>query len=329
MDELDDPRVLFDDSAVIDVGAREVIRATGGDRIAFLHRLLTGDVVGTPVGGGSRSLLLNLKGHVVSDLRVFVLAHEVRLVVAAGQGTATAQALNKYAIMDDFAASPDPDPTLGLLAVHGPRAIERLGAAGVAVPGELGRGALWSHEEVPWPGGPIWAVHARACGAEGIWLFAPDTARAAIAARLAQAGVRRLTPAIAEALRIENGEPVWGAEITEDYFPMEIGLDRAIDYGKGCYLGQEPIVRIRDRGHINWRLVRLRLREDVIPTKGDPLESDLKPRAGRITSAGRLPGETPAALALLHVSVPEGAEVRIKHGEELLLAEVQAITPAA
>jgi folate-binding protein YgfZ len=172
-------------------------------------------------------------------------------------------------------------------------------------------------------------VHARASGADGIWLFAPDTVRASVNARLGAAGVRRLAPSIAEALRIDNGEPAWGVEITDDYFPMEIGLDPAIDYSKGCYLGQEPIVRIRDRGHINWRLVRLRVHEDVIPTRGDPLESDLKPRAGRVTSAARLPGEAPAALALLHVSIPAGSEVRIKHGEAVLMADVQAVPPAA
>jgi folate-binding protein YgfZ len=327
MDEVDDQRVLFDDCAVLDVGGREVIRATGRDRIAFLHRLLTGNVVGTPVGGGSRSLLLNLKGHVVSDLRLFVFPDEVRLVVAAGQGGPTAEALSKYAIMDDFAATPD--LAVGLLALHGPRAAERLAAAGVPVSADLGR-ALWSHEEVPWAGGgAIWAVHARAFGAEGIWLFAPDTVRAAIAGRLSAVRVGRLAPAIGEALRIENGEPVWGVEITDDYFPMEIGLDPAIDYTKGCYLGQEPIVRIRDRGHINWRLVRLRVRDDVIPAKGDPLESDAKPRAGRVTSAARLPGEAPAALALLHVSVPTGSQVRIKHGETVLNAEVQPVPPVA
>jgi len=328
MDEVDDPRAVFDDCAVVDAGGREVIRASGGDRVAFLQRLLTGDVAGTPAGGGSRSLLLNLKGHVVSDLRVFVLPQEVRLVVAAGQGAPTAAALAKYAIMDDFAATPD--PTLGLLAVHGPHAVERLTAAGVALPADLAQGALWSHQEVSWAGhGEVWAVHARAFGAAGIWLFAPDTVRASVAAKLTAAGVRRLAPAIAEALRIENGEPAWGVEITDEYFPMEIGLDPAIDYSKGCYLGQEPIVRIRDRGHINWRLVRLRVRDDVIPAKGDLLESDLKPRAGRVTSAARLPGDAPAALALLHVSVPAGTEVKIKHGESLLSAEVQAITPVA
>jgi folate-binding protein YgfZ len=328
MDEVDDPRALFDDSAVMDVGGREIIRTTGADRIPFLHRLLTGNVTATPVGGGSRSLLLNLKGHVVSDLRLFVFPDEVRLVVAAGQGGPTAQALAKYAIMDDFTATPD--SSLGLLAVHGPRAAERLAAAGVAVPPDFARGALWSHQEVSWPGGgAIWVVHARASGAEGIWLFASDIVRASLVARLAAAGVRRLAPAIAEALRIDNGEPAWGAEITDEYFPMEVGLDPAIDYTKGCYLGQEPIVRIRDRGHINWRLVRLRVRDDVIPARGDPLESDAKPRAGRVTSAARLPGESPAALALLHVSVPAGAEVRIKHGDVLLTAEVQAVPPAA
>jgi folate-binding protein YgfZ len=161
-----------------------------------------------------------------------------------------------------------------------------------------------------------------------LWLFAAEPARATLEERLAAAGVRRLAPAVAEALRIENGEPAWGVEITDDYFPMEIGLDPAIDYSKGCYLGQEPIVRIRDRGHINWRLVRLRVRDDVIPDRGDALESDLKPRAGRVTSAGRLPGESPAALALVHMSVPVGAEVRVRHGETVLLAEVQAVPPA-
>jgi folate-binding protein YgfZ len=165
-------------------------------------------------------------------------------------------------------------------------------------------------------------VRARALGADGIWVFGPPDERAALEERLAGAGVRRLAPEVVEALRVEAGEPAWGAEIKDEYFPMEIGLDGAIDYSKGCYLGQEPIVRIRDRGHINWRLVRLRLRDGDLPAAGDALESDLKPRAGRVTSAGRLAGQPAMALALLHVSVPAGSEVRIKHGERALPAEV-------
>ena len=75
---------------------------------------------------------------------------------------------------------------------------------------------------------------------------------------------------------------------------------------KGCYLGQEPIVRIRDRGHINWRLVGLEIDGPRDPAAQDAIESDVKPKAGRVTSAARLPGGRGVALALLHVSVPDG-----------------------
>ena len=133
-----------------------------------------------------------------------------------------------------------------------------------------------------------------------------------------------LAPDAAEAARIAAMEPRAGAEITPDYFPMEVGLSGAIDYGKGCYLGQEPIVRIRDRGHINWRLCGLDVEGDVDATAGDALESDSKPKAGRVTSAARLPGGAGVALATVHVSVPVGGAIRIRHGEALLSARVRA-----
>jgi folate-binding protein YgfZ len=315
-----DSRLVLDGSALVDTGALEIVRAGGADRIAFLHRLLTGDITGIPVGAGRRSLLLNLKGHVVSDMRVFPRADGVWLVVAPGQGQPTATALAGYAIMDDFTAAVE--PALAPLGLLGPGSTAALVAAGVALPPDWLARAPWSHEDVDAPGGRVWAVRARALGADGTWIFAEPKVRDELLAGLAGAGVRRLAPAVAEALRIDNGEPAWGLEITPDYFPMEIGLDGALDYGKGCYLGQEPIVRIRDRGHINWRLVRLQARDIAapVPARGDALESDVKPRAGRVTSAAQLPGAAPVALAVLHVSIPAGTEVRIRHGEATIAA---------
>src|SRR5262249_24441896 len=102
----------------------------------------------------------------------------------------------------------------------------------------------------------------------------------------------------------------------------------AIDYGKGCYLGQEPIVRIRDRGHINWRLVGLDVVGPRDPAPHDPLESEVKPKAGRVTSVGRLPAGGGVALAMLHTSVGVGATVHIRHGDERIDERVRAETPA-
>jgi folate-binding protein YgfZ len=325
MQETVDPEVLRAGAALIDTGGLELIRATGGDRVAFLQRLLSAKVEGLAPGEGRRNLLLTIKGQVVADLRVFMRAEDLRLVAAPGQGAPAAAALSRYAIMDDFAATVVAD--WRVLALQGAAADASLAAAGVAVP-ELGQ--PWAHADVDSALGQLWLVRSRVCGADGFWVWGAEAALEPLRERLASAGVPRLRPDVAEALRIVAGEPKFGAEITPDYFPMEVGLGSAIEYGKGCFLGQEPIVRIRDRGHINWRLVGLRLLDDVEPTPGDRLESEAKPKAGRVTSAGRLPGGLPVALGLVHVSVPAGAEVRVVHGEGAgARAEVVALADSA
>ena len=165
----------------------------------------------------------------------------------------------------------------------------------------------------------------RELGAEGYWVAGPLDVMFA-RELLEGIQVRELSETATEAARIAALEPRWGAEITPDYFPMEVGLADAIDYAKGCYLGQEPIVRLRDRGHINWRLVSLDIVDNlgpIDPAPGDALESDTKPKAGKITSVGRFPDGRGVALAMLHVSLPVGADVRVKHAETTLPARVR------
>jgi folate-binding protein YgfZ len=300
-------------AAIVPVGDWQLAHATGNDRITFLHRLVTGRVEGLAPGEGTRALLLTVKGHIVSDLRVAVDADRLHLVLPPGQGETTVAALSRYAVMDDFEVR----LAVGarLLAVHGPASEERLRAAGVAVPeGFLARPRL-AHAPAASAAGPLWLLRERAAGAAGIWCFGDQAVIAALEASLGEAGVVALDAVEAEVLRIRAGEPRFGAEIVADYFPMEVGLSGAIDYTKGCYLGQEPIVRIRDRGHLNWRLVTLVADQTGPVAVGDRLEADIKPKAGRITSVAALPGQPAVALGMLHVSVPVGTPVRIKPGQ--------------
>jgi len=298
----------------------ELVVARGADRVRFLNSIVTGPVASTPEGGGCRSALLTPKGHVVVDLTIFVRPDDVWILAPAGQGDATAAALTRYAIMDDFAAVRKPG--FAELAVLGPEAGRKLVAAGLA-PNEaaLPGPAPFAHATL----GELWVVRARELGADGYWVSGGGPA--VIAARAAlegRAGVRELSAPAAEAARVAALEGRWGAEITPDYFPMEVGLSGAIDYEKGCYLGQEPIVRLRDRGHINWRLVQLDLQgNDIDVAAGDLLESDAKPKAGKVTSAARFPGGRAVALAMLHISVPVGADVRVKRGEATVVAHVR------
>ena len=293
---------------------RELVVATGVDRIRFLHGLVTGNVAGTEPGRGCRAALLTPKGQVVSDLRIFVRPNDVRIVVDAGQAAPLATALGRYAIMDDFAAAPVPE--FSFFPLLGPAAPTRLAAAGVDV-GALANAPPLAHAEV----GRFWIARAREFGAEGFWIGGAPADVASLREKLA-ADVPELDAAVAEAARIDALEPRFGAEITADYFPMEVGLAGAIDYTKGCYLGQEPIVRVRDRGHINWRLVGLDVVGAADPRPGDPLTSDLKPKAGKVTSAARLPDGRGVALAMAHVSLPVGAIVRI--GPDAIEARIRA-----
>jgi tRNA-modifying protein YgfZ len=291
---------------------RDVMVATGADRVRFLHGIVTANVAGTPVGGACHATLLTAKANVVAEMRIFVRADELFIVGAQGQGLTIAAALTRYAIMDDFSVAPA--DAYAVHAVLGPQADARLAAAGVVTDAVRDQ-PVWSHAEVPGPGGTFWLVRARQLGADGYWLGGPAERVAAVMALLRAAGVVDFDPAAAEVARISAGEPAWGHEITDEYFPMEVGLGDTIDYTKGCFLGQEPIVRIRDRGHINWRLVRLDVEPagdgDRAPASGDRLQSETKPKAGRITSAAHLPGGRGVALAVAHVSVPPGATVTI------------------
>jgi len=313
--------VLEREAVVRAATGRELIVATGADRSRFLGGIVTGNVAGTPVGGGCLSALLTPKGHVVTDMRMFVREGDIWIVVDAGQAETVAGALSRYAIMDDFAAAARAD--MAFSALLGPAAAARLAAIG-ADPGTVATAPPLAHTQIATPDGELWIARVRELGADGFWLGAPPSVLDAVHARLAAAGTPELEPAAAEAARIVALEPRFGAEITQDYFPMEVGLGPAIDYAKGCYLGQEPIVRIRDRGHINWRLVSLDVTGPVDPAASDPIESDAKPKAGRVTSAGRLPDGRGVALAMLHTSIAVGETVRIRRGEERIDARVRA-----
>ena len=113
-----------------------------------------------------------------------------------------------------------------------------------------------------------------------------------------------------ELLRIRAGTPRFGRELDDRVLPAEAGLDeRAISFSKGCYPGQEPVARLRYRGHANRRLRVLELETDELPEYDAEIRHDGKP-VGRVTSAAR-DGERVAALGFVRVEVPDDGELDV------------------
>jgi tRNA-modifying protein YgfZ len=318
--ETSDPHQLREDVVRVDLGGLAVLRGTGADRMGFLHRLTTGSVQGTSVGAGCFSLLLDSKGHIMGDLRICVRDEDLRLVMAGAAGQGIVAALTRYAVMDDFALAVERE--IAMNALYGPRSAEVLRQAGVGVPAGFEAKPAWSHADADSPWGKLWLVCSHDLGADGIWVFGSSAAASALAATLETASIPILAQQVAEALRIEAGEPRFGHEITGETFPMEVGLAGALDQKKGCYLGQETIVRVRDRGLIRRRLVGLRLAGEGMPAMGDGIAFEQNSSTGRVTSVGQIPGHPAVTLALLATSVPVGAEVQITHDADTLPARV-------
>jgi tRNA-modifying protein YgfZ len=114
-----------------------------------------------------------------------------------------------------------------------------------------------------------------------------------------------------ERRRIEAGVPRWGREIDDRVLPAEAGLDEThVSFSKGCYPGQEPVARLRYRGHPNRGLRVLEL--DDVPEYDAELVHEGKV-VGRVTSAAKRPDGTVVALAYVRTEVPVDARLELAH----------------
>jgi folate-binding protein YgfZ len=131
---------------------------------------------------------------------------------------------------------------------------------------------------------------------------------------------------VVEIIRLENGIPAWGAELTTATLPPEAGphLLAAISYTKGCYVGQETIARLKSVGHVNRTLVFLRSESDVPPAPGAKLKHDDR-EVGVVTSAGFSP-RLERGIALGYVPHTLAAEGGVFHANDLSLTIVPSLS---
>ena len=137
--------------------------------------------------------------------------------------------------------------------------------------------------------GDVTVIADRRFDVPGFELHVPIAQAEGWRERVADAGLTPVTRADFEVLRVESKVPIDGPELNLDTFPMEARLDHAIDYRKGCYIGQEVITRATTQGSVRHLLVGLDLGEDAnaAPPVGAKLwpEGEAKKPVGEITSA--------------------------------------------
>ena len=290
---------LLSGCGLYDLSWRAKIVVSGGDRVRWLNGMATNNVRDLALGHGVYAFLLNAQGHIQADLYVFQRGDSLLVDTERGQREKTLQLFDRYIIADDVEIA-DISDKLTALGLTGPESRNVMERAGIAVP-DL---THLQFADVAWEQETVTLLRSGEEVRESwqIWI-APEHVGELWEALL-KAGARPTGTAALNLFRISRGIPQFGVDIRERDLPQETGQTRALNFTKGCYLGQEIVERIRSRGAVH-RLFTAFAVEGTLPEPGAKIlagENTEEKEVGEITSSAILPlpgGDRPVALGYL------------------------------
>ena len=249
----------FEGAALVPLLGVTPLRLTGADRVEFLHGQVSNEVKRLAVGGASRALMLNVKGHALAGMHIYKREGDLFVATEGGAGSRVVRELRAHIIFDQVELT-DLSDTITSLTLQGE------GAAGVVkeVLGEVPEPGRFV--QPPFEGAKVLVGEVKRSRNDGYDLHvlvkdAPALFEALLGAGAAPAGEDALTLA-----RVVAGLPAAETEGGEGVLPQEAGLEPLLSYRKGCYLGQEIMARIEARGTVRRELRRLRL--SALPAAG-------------------------------------------------------------
>lgn len=257
-------------------GLYDLVWFSGPDAISFLESLLSQNIEVQEPGTVRRSFLLGPRGKITALLWVLRDTERVGLVTDAGYGQVVADTLSRYRIRVKVEVEPETRP---LTTVVGPES----------------------------PALEGWV------DSDGVLTAPLPLAGNTRSLTTAEPNLRPVGEIAWTAVRVEAGEPVMGVDVDEGTIPQETGLvPEAVDFTKGCFLGQELVARIDSRGHVNQRLMGVIVTTNVIPPSGAEIVAEDK-TVGKLTSpAESLTLRSPVGLALIRREVEAGAAVTVR-----------------
>jgi len=292
-------RALLEGCGLFDMSWQAKLVLTGEDRVRWLNGMVTNNVRDLAVGHGVYNFVLTAQGRIVADLVAYNRGDFLLVTSDRAQGAAITEIFDRYIIMDDVEVA-DISDKLSAVGVAGPQAANTLQKAGIEIPqlpkegncgpptgidaGQLEPGAV---VDLTWQGIGISVArntHPNWDGYE-IW-FAAEQADTVWDA-LVIAGATPLGSEALELYRIARGVPRFGLDISQRDLPQETEQKHALNFTKGCYIGQEIVERIRARAILHRTFTGF-LVEGEPPQPGTKVQADGK-NIGEITSAARVP----------------------------------------
>jgi len=318
--------IITDGAGWVDRSGRGRLRLGGADAAVFLQGLLTNDIKALEPRQGTYAVLLTPQGRMVADFRIYRRDDAFVADVAPGTAADLAARFDSMIFAEDLVVT-DITAQTALVSVVGREAADR-----VAHALDLDQGEVEALEPLAQiEAGAGFVIRADLADVPMFDIWMPAGMRGDVLKRLEKAGVEPVSDALLETLRIEAARPAFGIDMTSETIPLEAGLlERAISTSKGCYVGQEVIIRVLHRGggRVARRLVQMTVEVtdavqpgDVVRARAEPATSPtgaardagritscaFSPKHGRTVALGYVPRELAEPGVALAVETSDGA----------------------
>lgn len=280
---------LVTSAGVYDLGYKAYLQVTGGDRLRWLNGMVTNAIQTLPEGRFNYSFLLNAQGRIQGDANIYRAADSLIIQTDRSQIARLTAHLDHFIIMDDVELNLL-DASRTAIGIAGPLAPQALSALGLAIPEE---GAFVTSSI---NNATVTFVHACNPLIPHFEIWMPTPALPEIWEALEKAQATPCGIAAIEALRIIEATPLYGVDIQDRHLAQETAQSRALNFNKGCYLGQEIVERIRSRAQVHRTLRQFSL--ENAPAALNPGESlDLNAEGAERNPVGEL-------TSLAHYALP-------------------------
>jgi folate-binding protein YgfZ len=307
----DEYRLIREGAAIGATAPRQQIALTGKDRASYLQGLLTNDIEALTAGTGCYAAWLTPQGRMLTDMHVLESETLMLLDVPAATAATTRDRLEQFIFSEDVQVAMLSEQ-LDSVWVHGPAAAAALErtltsrhASGTDLEAnQVASLATWGayrHAQFWFAAAPVSVARIDQLGVPGYCVYVERALAAALTTALESAGAVSVSEAAIDAARVEAAYPLFGQDMNDEIIPLEAGIEgRAISFSKGCYVGQEIVIRVlhRGQGRVAKKLVPLRF-SGVLPDASSRLHAGDKD-IGYVTSVAQSPHLGPIGLGYVH-----------------------------
>jgi folate-binding protein YgfZ len=260
-------------AGLIDLSERGRIRVSGSEATMFLNGLVTNDVKSLAENRWMPAVFPTVQGRLIGVVRIARVKDGFLIDTERVSHEAVLKTISRFTMAGDFKVTDFTDQS-AILSLQGKRAVEVVEKVLNTIVTDLPRNGVSEHEGVT-------IIHATHTAEDGFDLIVDSTRAGELRQGLQDAGAQPVDQETFEILRVETGIARFGRDMDESNVVPETNLEDAVSYTKGCYVGQEIIVRIKHRGHPAKKLVGLKADRSIEP--GAIITSAVvSPKAGNI-----------------------------------------------